>query len=294
MTAEALVAVVVVSYETREELLACLASVEREAGLPVETVVVDNASGDGSAAAVRERHARVLVIGNAENAGFGRACNQGAAATGAPYLLFLNSDAALTPGALPALVAVLEARPEVVAVGPRTRHADGTIQVSTGPDLTPWAERRQGRLVRGVRARSPWALAAAEARHSREHEPDWLSGSCLLVRRTAFAAAGGFDEGFFLYEEDADLCRRLRQAGGRVVFTPTAEVRHHLGRSMARAPERARLAYHRSHLRYYAKHAGPVARGLLRLRLLAAAAARAAAGATTEGRALLALALRGR
>jgi GT2 family glycosyltransferase len=158
------------------------------------------------------------------------------------------------------------------------------VQVSTGPDLSLSAERRQRRLVRGVRHRAPKAVIEASARHAREHEPDWVSGACLMARREALEVVGGFDEHFFLYEEDADLCRRIRSAGWRVVFTPAAEIRHQLGRSMAQAPESARLAYHQSHLRYYRKHNGLLERAALRLLLIG----RAFAG---FDRALLRLAL---
>jgi GT2 family glycosyltransferase len=99
-----------------------------------------------------------------------------------------------------------------------------------------------------------------------------------MARREALEEVGGFDEAFFLYEEDADLCRRLRGAGWRVVFTPAAEIRHRLGQSMARVPEQARLEYHRSHLLYYRKHNGPLARAALRLSLLARALAGLARG----------------
>jgi len=281
-------AVVIVSFEAREALLAALASLRAHVPVPMATVVVDNASTDGSAEAVRAGHPDALVIANPENVGFARACNQGWRGSRAPGVLFLNPDAEVGPGTVEALLRALEARPDAGAVGPRTRSADGTIQVSTGPDLTPASEWRQRRLVRGVDRRDPRALAEAEARHAREHEPDWVSGACLLARREALEAVGGFDEGFFLYEEDADLCRRMRLAGWRVVFTPAAEVQHGRGLSMAKARRRARLEYHRSHLRYYRRHNGPASRALLRL-LIALRGAwswlRAAAGADREGRA---------
>jgi N-acetylglucosaminyl-diphospho-decaprenol L-rhamnosyltransferase len=263
LTAPARLAVVVVSYEAREALLASLRALRQHASLPLELVVVDNASADGSAQAVRDRYPEALVIANPDNAGFGRACNQGWRSTRAPLVLFLNPDAEVTPGAVVALADLLETRPAVAAAGPRTRSADGAIQVSTGPDLGWLAEARQRRLVRAVARRDPVALAEAEARYAVEHEPDWVSGSCLIARRSALEAVSGFDERFFLYEEDADLCRRLRAAGGRIVFTPSAEVRHRVGTSMSRAPERARLEYHRSHLLYYRKHNGPLARSAL-------------------------------
>ncbi len=143
-------AVVVVSFEARETLLAGLDALRAHASLPLELVVVDNASTDGSADAVRARHPEALVIANAENVGFARACNQGWRASRAPHVLFLNPDAEVTPGAVETLVGLLESRPAVGAAGPRTRGSDGTIQVSTGPDLTPLAELRQRRLVLGV------------------------------------------------------------------------------------------------------------------------------------------------
>ncbi len=275
-------AVVVVSFEARETLLAGLDALRAHASLPLELVVVDNASTDGSADAVRARHPEALVIANAENVGFARACNQGWRASRAPHVLFLNPDSEVTPGAVETLVGLLETRPAVGAAGPRTRGSDGTIQVSTGPDLTPLAELRQRRLVLGVARRETHALAEAEALHAREHDAAWVSGSCLVARRTALEAVGGFDERFFLYEEDADLCRRLREAGWDVVFTPEAEVKHHLGRSMSKAPRRARLEYHRSHLLYYAKHNGPLSRAVLRI-LLAARGALEWLAATVSG-----------
>jgi len=260
-------AVVVVSFEARETLLAGLGALRAHASLPLELVVVDNASTDGSADAVRARHPEALVIANRDNVGFARACNQGWRASRAPHVLFLNPDAEVAPGAVETLVGLLESRPAVGAAGPRTRGSDGTIQVSTGPDLTPLAELRQRRLVRGVARREARALAQAGALHAREHEPAWVSGSCLVARRTALEGVGGFDERFFLYEEDADLCRRLREAGWGIVFTPEAEVTHHLGRSMSKAPRRARLEYHRSHRLYYRKHCGPLSRTVLGLLL---------------------------
>jgi len=124
-----------------------------------------------------------------------------------------------------------------------------------------------------VRERDPRALAEAERSHSHEHEPDWVSGSCLLARRSVLEAVGGFDEGFFLYEEDADLCRRVRAAGWRVVFTPAAVVRHRLGQSMGKAAARARAEYDRSHRLYYDKHNGFLQRLLLRAWMAAGRAA---------------------
>jgi len=263
------VAVVLVSYESRDLVLSALDSLAAHGGLPLEVAVVDNASGDGTVAAVRRRYPRAVVLANAENRGFSAACNQGWRALAAPLVLFLNPDAQLLPGAIPALAGAIDRGPDVGIAGPRTLNEDGTVQVSTGPDLTIPSERTQRRLVAGVRAREERALAEAEARHAREHEPDWVSGACLMARRSVLEAVGGFDEGFFLYEEDADLCRRVRAAGFRVLFTPAALVRHRLGQSMAKAAGLARAEYDRSHLRYYRKHNGRLQTALLRLWMLA-------------------------
>jgi GT2 family glycosyltransferase len=257
------IAVVIVSYNTRERLLECLRSLPT--GTPaVELVVVDNASADGSAAAVREALPQARVVEAGANLGFSRACNLGWRACRAPYVLFLNPDTVIRPGALEALASELDDHADVGIVGPRTVNPDGTAQVSTGPSLTPTAEWRQRRLVRGVDRRRPWALAEAESRSARRHEPDWVSGSCLLARRELLESLDGFDERFFLYEEDVDLCLRARQAGWRVVFTPEGTVVHHRGASMAKNAVEARLEYHRSHLLYYRKHLGPVRTASLR------------------------------
>jgi hypothetical protein len=295
------VAVVIVSWNAREDLLRCLASLA-VVRLPVEVVVVDNASDDGSSQAVRRAHPDVHVIENAGNEGFARASNRGWRATAAPFVLLLNPDAELRPSALETLVGVLEARPEAAVVGPRTVGSDGRVQVSTGPDLTPLQEWRQRRLVRGVKRGDARALAEAEARHATAHAPVWVSGACLLVRRTTLEALGGLDEGFFLYEEDVDLCVRAARLGQQVLFEPRAEVLHHLGRSMAKDPSAAGLHYHRSHLLYYRKHHGPWPVAVLRaylggLGLVKAVAALAGgpgrAEAAAHARALLGLALRG-
>lgn len=259
------VSAIVVSYETREDLGACLASLAAHGGPGLETIVVDNASSDGSADLVGCSFPAVRLVRSARNEGFGAACNRGAAVATGAYLLFLNPDAQVTAGAVPALARALDAHPDVAIVGPRTLNEDGTAQVSFGPALTPLAEWRQRRLVRAVARRDPHALRIAHERSLVAGAPDWVSGSCLMIRRRAFDAVAGFDEGFFLYEEDVDLCVRVRAQGGGVRFEPAATVVHRLGRSMARIPERARAEYDRSHLRYYQKHNGAFATFFLRI-----------------------------
>jgi N-acetylglucosaminyl-diphospho-decaprenol L-rhamnosyltransferase len=258
------VSAVIVSYNTRDLLLSCLSSLQ-SVTLPMETIVVDNASADGSADAARSHVTRPQVIAQSSNLGFGKANNVGIRAAQGRFVLMLNSDAAVRPGCVETLAGVVEGRPEVGVVGPRTLHPDGRAQLSFGPDLTPWNEWRQRRLVRALRRQDPAAQRRVQEMTAREQEPAWLSGACLLARRDLLLRLGGFDEGFFLYEEDVDLCVRIRQAGFKVFFTPQAQVVHHLGRSMATAESRSRQAYRDSHIRFYEKHRGPVDRLLLRL-----------------------------
>jgi N-acetylglucosaminyl-diphospho-decaprenol L-rhamnosyltransferase len=270
---------IVVSYNTRDDLLRCLAALHAPGEPSMDVIVVDNASHDGSADAVGAHFPAVRVVANAENLGFSKANNIGLRAASGEYALLVNSDCEVRPGAVATLLRLIDARPDVAMAGPRHVGSDGSPQVSFGPNLTLLAEWRQGRLVRGVKAGHADAQREAAALGARESEPDWLSASCVLARRSALEAVGGFDEGFFLYEEDVDLCLRLRRAGWRVVFTPAAEVVHHLGRSMDTAPARARLEYHRSHLRFYSKH-NPVAQ---RLALRAFLAAKGASAWLTAG-----------
>jgi GT2 family glycosyltransferase len=173
------VAVVVVSFNAREVLLACLDSLRRYVGVPFETVVVDNASGDGSAEAARARKPAPQVIANTVNVGFARACNQGLHLTAAPHVLFLNPDATVTAGAIEVLTARLDDDPDIGVVGPLTRHPDGTVQVSTGRRATSAAARSgRGSAGGGSPARGHRALPAR-------------ARAGLGVRRLPHGAPGG-------------------------------------------------------------------------------------------------------
>jgi hypothetical protein len=265
------VSVVIVSYNTRADLMQALASVH--AAGPARVFVVDNASSDGSVAAVRAAFPDAEVIANARNIGFGAANNQALRRVTSPYVLLLNPDARLDAGALATLLARLEAEPGLGAVAPLTRSRDGAPQVSFGPALGLVSEWRQRRLVDGVRRRDPDALRTVQSLVGREQSPDWLSAACLLARTDALREVGGFDEDYFLYEEDADLGLRLRRAGWRLLHFPGAEAVHGLGSSTGQTPARTRLHYQRSHLIYYRKHCGVPARAGLRLLLAAEALA---------------------
>jgi len=263
-------AIVIVSYNARADLEACLGSVTAHPPRrSYEIVVVDNASRDGSADAVRRGWPAVNVIDVGDNVGFARATNIGIRATDSRLILLLNSDTVVPAGALDRLVRRLEARLDAAVAGPRLVDSDGALEISFGAMLSPWAELAQKCLVFGHAAGLPGITGLAERRAQTECTVDWVSGACLLVRRVDAVAAGLLDERFFLYGEDVDFCHAIRQLGRFVVFTPVAEVTHQRGRSGQSLPAATAAAYRHSQLAFYQKHHPrwlPVLRLYLRLR----------------------------
>jgi len=248
-------AIVIVSYNAREDLARALSSLT--AAPPVtshEIVVVDNASTDGAADLVRERFAGVRVIDAGGNLGFARANNIGIRATTSKLVLLLNPDTIVPPGAIDAMVEHLARHSGAVAMGPRLVDADGRAELSFGAMYSPWSEaRRKVALALDARRFAPtrgWIDRASR----RQRVVDWVSGACLLVRRDAGDAAGWLDERYFMYAEDVDFCAALRRAGGQVLFSPVAEIVHARGRSGRSNPGTARDAWRASHLAFYRKH----------------------------------------
>ena len=248
------ISIVIVSYNAKADLEACLQSLHATPpALAHDVVVVDNDSSDGSAdAAARWPGVRVIRMGR--NAGFSAANNAGIRETGAPLVLLLNNDTIVPAGAIDRLVQRLDATPEAAIAGPRLVDAAGRPELSFGRMMSPAAEVRQkiiGRLYeRGFGPTVRWV--ARETR--REQFVDWVSGACLLVRRPDAEAVGLLDERFFLYTEDVDFCASMRARGRKVLFTPVSEIVHRRGRSRAAAPAMSNVAYRRSHLAFYEKH----------------------------------------
>ena len=264
------VSVIIVSYNVRDLLAECLASVRAELarwGQPGEILVIDNASTDGSAELPVLDEPDVRTIRNAANVGFARAVNQALALARGESVLLLNPDARLLPGSLPRLVEYLAAHPEVAVVGPRLLNADGSIQSSRRrfPTLlTGFIE--STRLERYfARSRHMRRYYAADLPDDRPVEVDWLVGACLLIRRAAIESVGGLDERFFMYFEEVDWCLRLRRAGWRIVSNPAAQVIHHDGRSAVQDLARRQIHFDTSKRAYYRKHFGPGAALALRI-----------------------------
>jgi hypothetical protein len=246
--------IVIVSYNVRQELDACLQSlVGHTAPYPTEIVVVDNASTDGTPAMVRTAWPTVKVIEAGGNLGFAKANNIGIRATASEFVLLLNPDTVVPAGAIAALMRGLAEHPDAAAAGPRLVDQEGFPELSFGWAIGPLGELRQ-KIVGGLYARRVRQVVRMVDRWSRQAGPrQWVSGACVMVRRADLEAVGLLDERYFMYTEDVDLCVALRKRGRSVYFVPQSEVVHLRGRSAGRNPETERLR-RMSHLVYYEKH----------------------------------------
>ncbi|MHB8168794.1 MAG: glycosyltransferase family 2 protein [Thermoleophilia bacterium] len=260
------VSVIVVNWNLREMLRECLLSVRGGAGgLDVETLVVDNASEDGSAGMVARGFPEMQLIGNSVNLGFARANNQALPSCSGRYLLLLNNDAVLLDGALERLVGFMDTHPAAGVCGPRIENPDGTPQARTGgrfPSITTalghfflpaaW-QQRAGRPLGFYRpADAPGGPA------------DWVSGAAMLVRREAAASVGPLDDKGFMYCEDVDWCLRMWRVGWSVHYVPEARVRHHRGLSMKKQTGWKVGAHQEGLIAFYAKYHGGAASAAFR------------------------------
>jgi N-acetylglucosaminyl-diphospho-decaprenol L-rhamnosyltransferase len=257
------VAAVVVSYNVRDLLLRCLGSLRAD-GLQ-RIVVVDNASADGTPAAVAAEP-DIDLVALERNVGFAGGANRGVARTDTPYIALVNPDEVVEPGCTAALVEALERNPELAVVGPRITTPDGHIYPSARrfPDLIDAAGHAFLYLVR-PNNRFSRRYRMADWDHASAREVDWVATTHVVVRREAWDQVGGFDEGYFMYMEDADLCRRLRDAGWKLGYEPAAAVMHEIGRSTDQTPYRMIVAHHRSLWRYAVKTSTGWRRALLPL-----------------------------
>ena len=257
------IAVVIVNHNTCQELQACLASIELEA--PSDVVVVDNTSSDGSVEMVRAEYPWVKLYANTTNPGYGAAANQAIASCTAQYVLLLNSDTLLQIGALEALSSYLDQHPRAAIVGPRLVSPDGILQASCYPFPTPFNTFLEnstcaillGRLIR----RYVPAIRRLYLRtwpHTHAKIVPWVKGAAIAIRREAFEAVGGFDESFFMYFEDTDLCYRLKSAGWNVHFAPVTTVVHAGNASTAQYRADMAVQLLASTVRFYQRHSSRI------------------------------------
>lgn len=259
------VTIIIVNYNAGDHLARCLSSLAPAldaAAIDWQAIVVDNASRDASEQHALTHGSRIRLVRSPTNVGFGTAVNRGAEETRDQYILLLNPDAELTPGVVPALLAQLDRHPDCAIIGPGILNEDGTMQGSARGDPT-WLTGFFGRATLLTRLFPNSALArrnvlSTDLPPDQESTPvDWISGACMLIRRDAFTRVGGFDPAYFLYWEDADLCRRLRALGYTIRYAPKTRIRHTVGISSSSSPTAARAsidAFHASALRYYTQH----------------------------------------
>jgi N-acetylglucosaminyl-diphospho-decaprenol L-rhamnosyltransferase len=246
--------VVVVNYNTREDLQACLETVLATDAR--EVIVADNGSTDGSREMVREDFADTRLLCFDDNPGYGGAANRAVATTDTPFVLLLNSDTLLAPDTLAMLGDYLDRHPAVGIIGPRLLNPDGTLQPSCYPypgslrwaldndDLAP--------LLRHIKLAREAAFRTWD--HDRAREVPWVKGAAMAIRRTAFEEVGGFDDAFFMYHEETDLCFRMARAGWKTHFAPVTDIIHtgesstsQYRRAMSRALDESTRRFHRKH-----------------------------------------------
>ncbi len=262
--------IIIVSWNVRDLLHRCLSSVEdSRGGLALETIVVDSNSTDGSGEMVAAEFPAVRLVRPGTNVGFSRGNNLGLGLSSGRYALLLNPDTQLLDWALPEIVAYMDAHPDLGVLGPQLLYPDGRVQSS----------RRRFPTLGTAFFESTWLQSAAPrsilGRYYMMDQPsdavcevDWVVGACLAVRREAFEDVGLLDEGYFMYSEEMEWQRRMKDAGWRVVYFPGARVIHHEGKSSEQVIAKRHIYFQRSKLRYFRQYHGRLAALALRLFLL--------------------------
>jgi N-acetylglucosaminyl-diphospho-decaprenol L-rhamnosyltransferase len=263
--------ILIVSWNVRDYLRACLDSIQQTApaNLHYEIIVVDSASSDDTVAMLTRDYPQVLCLAQSENVGFTKGNNIALRASRGGYLFLLNPDTELLPGALTTLIEHLAADPGLGIVGPHTLNSDSSHQST---------RRRFPNLLTGI-FESTWLERLAPKGLLNHYygrdlsddgisEVDWVQGSALLARRAVYDQLGGLDEGFGMYSEELDWCKRAKGQGWRVAYVGTAKIVHHGGKSSDQAVASRHIYFQASKLRYFGKHHGPAAAFFLRMVLL--------------------------
>lgn len=248
----------IVNTNNRVLLKDCLASIYRTTErVSFEIIVVDNASMDGSAEMVRREFPSVRLIVNDARSGYGYSHNKGIEAARGRFILVFNEDMVVLPGALDTMVEKLKSDPAIGVLGCRLLNPDLSLQHS--------CHRFQNIKTEFFENLFPGSLFFRQSRfrtemfdwdHDSEREVDVVMGSCMLIPRAVFDRVGAFDTRFFVYSEEFDLCKRIRDAGYEVVFTPEAEIIHFGGQTSKTMSVKMHLVYVESKLKYFRKYYG--------------------------------------
>jgi len=252
------VSIVIVNWNTGALLQKCVHSAladAEQAGLTgIEIIVVDNSSSDGSTAFLASDFRSVRCIMNSENTGFASATNQGIRLSRGQYILALNPDTELRTGALVSMIRFLESHDKAGAVGPMLINSDGSLQISAYPEPTVLREGCRLLYLDKIYAVGSYPMRSWKTDAARE--VDVLTGACLLLRRDVLDQCGLFDERYFIYSEDQDICGRIRAKGWRLFWVPQARVVHHGGRSTSQAKGEMFLRLYREKIAYFKAHHG--------------------------------------
>jgi len=264
--------IIIVSWNVRDLLAACLRSIQARPAraLAVEVIVVDSASNDDTPQMVRDQFPDVVLMAQSENIGFTRGNNLGMAVAKGRHLLLLNPDTEVIADALEQMTAHLDAHPQVGIVGPHTLNTDGSTQstrrrfptLATALFESTWL---QGLAPRSVLERYYVVDATDDAEAV---EVDWVQGSALMARRAVYQQIGGLDEGYVMYSEEMDWCRRAKDAGWGIAYLGGARITHHGGKSSEQVTARRHIHFQQSKLRYFRKYHGALTAQGLRLFLL--------------------------
>lgn len=272
------ISILIANWNTCNFLRHCLQSIlDTAQHLELDTIVVDNASNDDSVAMLRSEFPWVTLIENTTNKGFGRATNQAAQNAHGEMLMLLNPDTVLHEGTLQGMLNFLAFWPQVGAVGPRILNPDGSLQVSCSPRPTLLREAWRLFHIDDLHPLSRYPQKRLEA-----HEPqnvDVLLGACILLRHIVAEQTGMFDEQFFVYSEEVDLCLRIQKAGWEIFWLPEVEVTHYGGQSTRQAADQMFLELYRNKVKYFRKHGGPGSVVVYKSILYCAALARWLSGA---------------
>jgi GT2 family glycosyltransferase len=263
--------IVIVSWNVCTLLERALASAYASWGSApgLEVIVVDNASGDGTVAMIREKFPQVQLVSNAENRGFTRGNNQGIDRATGSLLFLLNPDTEVLGDALHTLVAYAEAHPEVGVIGPQLLNPDGSVQSSRRHFPTPAVLCFESTWLEALLPRHTLKHYYAQEKPDDVVQPvDWVVGAAMLIRREIVEQVGAFDEGFFMYSEELDWCRRIKSAGWEVVYDPHARIVHYEGKSSEQVVPARHIYFQSSKVRYARKFHGAFFAESLRLWLL--------------------------
>jgi GT2 family glycosyltransferase len=262
--------IIIVNWNVRDLLRDCLRSIDAGRGtLSLEVIVVDSASADGSVAMVAAEFPWVTLIPCNDNVGFPRGNNIGLAEARGRYFLLLNPDTVVIGDALGIMATYLAEHPEVGAIGPQLLNPGGSVQSSRRRFPTLATGFFEGTWLEGLAPGVLRRYYALDLPDDATADVDWLNGACIMVPRAVYKQVGDMDEAYFMYSEELDWCRRIKQTGRRVVYYPQAQIVHHYGKSSEQAVTARHINFQRAKLRYYRKYHGRVLAFVLRLFLLA-------------------------